>query len=280
MRKGKRRDDAQREAEMARAVRMKNMSRYFERFSVYMRPWLRELTYNYKSRGIFPPMAITTLTSYYDADCDKEIAALLSLLVKENGKMQKCCRDIRLMVGVRPFEWFRNRGFVSISTGALQNNRTGGVANWEIARMMGVLWDSRRRTGNYDFDALLELGVSDERIRLLRLVLGTSDGLGMGLVDIPHGEIRCPFTRDTNRLLRRFFPDWRFYGSKDEAVKLFGLDNDFDFFYSALAYNELEQRNPSGCSRLLTLYQKRYNEGNFLEPTYWTGRRGILPKLE
>ena len=121
---------------------------------------------------------------------------------------------------------------------------------------------------------------ADTKSRLMRLVLETSDGIGRGAWASNPRYIKCPLTKPVKYLLETFFP-LRQYRDPDAAIKLFGFKRDYDFFYAALAYNDLQKRNPKGCSRLATVFQKRYDEGNLLRVHYWTSERdGILPKLD
>ena len=67
----------------------------------------------------------------------------------------------------------------------------------------------------------------------------------------------------------------------DEAVKMFRFENDYDFFYFYLAWEELSRRNPRECSRYASIYMKRYNEGSFLVKANWFGKtKGIVPKID
>ena len=80
--------------------------------------------------------------------------------------------------------------------------------------------------------------------------------------------------------MKTFFPDYIKMHNIDDAINLFRFEKDSDFFYAALAYKELRERNPKGCSRLATVFQKRYSEENMLSFNYWGGNKAILPKID
>ena len=274
-------------------VRSKNVSDFFLQHSTWFRPWLHEVTRSYKERGVYPLMACWLLPSYYTDDMDREVAAFASMLIRDRAypdhhgkegidgvKLMERVAEFRELLGEKPSEWFLGRRFVGLSVGEKQTKRTGGVMNAKIAEYFSLLYDgwAKRETCFWRiFDDYFEGETGENRARVLRLVLGASDGFGMGLWATMPPEPKCPFTGGVMDMLRTFFPDYKRLGDKDAAVRLFGFERDSDFFYATLAYEELQGRKPKECKRLATVYQKRYNDGVFRTSKCWIGKRdGIL----
>ena len=292
-------------------VRKKNISDYFLKYSHAVRPWLKELAEKYKAKGEFPLMPIQILPSYYNSVQDKEIAAFVALLIPETENVLKNIGEFRLMLGEGPWEWFKNRGFVRLGIGRVQDRRTGGVMNWKIAKLMDRLWDNchilsyeiptigcketfirpigfeidliaKAQQCSY-FDVLTnqveDCGVVDYfyKLRLLLMIAATSDGFGLGLWSVDPSELKSPLTSDLRTFLRTWFPDYRRYGSLDDAIHLFGFERDCDFFYAWLGYKELQKRNPKVCSKFATTYLRWYEIGARKKPFEF---REILPKID
>lgn len=261
----------------------KNKREFFVNFTRIFLPWVYELTRCYKERGEFPMMACWLLPSYYTNDQDVEIAVFASVLIPDDDRVYQHVGDFRRLMGDNPYQWFISRGFVSLGTGDRRYHNTGGIRNNSIANYFALLWDK----WNNRHQALPEICASvfsqDRRhIRLdtLRLVLGTSDGIGRGLWTIAPPEPCCPITQKVIVFLETFCPEYRKFGTIQEVIRLFGFDRDSDFFYASLAYAELQRRNPEGCSRLATVYQNRYKQGCLLGSVHWTGSKGILPDID
>ncbi len=292
-------------------VRKKNISDYFLKYSHAVRPWLKELAEKYKAKGEFPLMPIQILPSYYNSVQDKEIAAFVALLIPETENVLKNIGEFRLMLGESPWEWFKNRGFVRLGIGNVQDKRTGGVMNWKIAKLMDRLWDNchilsyeiptigcketfirligfeiyliaKAQQCSY-FDVLTnqveDCGVVDYfyKLRLLLIIAATSDGFGIGLWTVGPSELKSPLTSGLRTFLRTWFPDYKRYGSLDDAIHLFGFERDCDFFYAWLGYKELQKRNPKVCSKFATTYLRWYEIGARKKPFEF---REILPKID
>lgn len=281
------------------SVRRKNVRDHFLTYSQALRPWLAQISQKYKEEQNFPLYPMVILPSYYTDIRDKEIAAFVSLLIPETDNIVKNVGEIRDLLGQNPFEWFRNRGFVSLGTGSKQNKRTGGVENWKIAKLLDRLWEQCEITTNESpmgetycfmrpigfqveaiadaqrcsyFDVLTYLledccvGNYFYKLRLLLLVLGTSDGFGLGLWAVSPDELKSPLTHDLRTFLQTWFPDYRRFGTIDEAIHEFGLERDCDFFYCWLAYKELQKKSPKVCGNYATLYQRWYEIGARKKP--------------
>ena len=270
--------------DMYRDVRVKTRCDFWLIFSRYFRPWIHELTRIYKERGWFEPMAAWLLPSKYTEPNDIEIAAFAALLIKDDDRMNESVSEFRIMFGRSPYEWFKNREFVSLSIGKRQEERTGGVLNRKIAELFSQIydrWDDRMDS----MPSILHKMFGEERclykLDMLRLVLGTSDGFGLGVWTIMPQDIKTPLSDETRGFLRTFFPDYTILKDVYAAIHLFGFENDYDFFYAFLAYKELCRRDPEGCSFLATIYTKRYRENNTSRKTRWVGAEcNVFPDLD
>ena len=289
------------------ALRKKNVEEYFVRFTRHHRPWLKELAQKYKERGEFPLIPMVILPSYYESKQDKEIAAFATLLISDGETTGHTTYDkvaaFMKMLGKSPWDWFEKREFVSLSLGKYQHGRTGGIENWKIARLMNKLWEEHfdkttKPAENIGqtikliadiqhcsyFDVLTymleDCGIGDYfyKLRLLLMVLCSGDGFGLSLWQKHDAQetLRCPLTHDLRLFLQTWFPNYRRYGSVDEAISLFGFDRGSDFFYAYLGYKELQKRNPKGCSLYATRYQSWYDCGFNAKPCRW---HGIMPEI-
>ena len=294
-------------------VRKNNIIGYFLDFSKWHRPWIRELAEKYKDglragtiAAPLIPMAI--LPSYYTDKRDREIAAFASLLIRDDRRYGETVSHqlnsvlaFRELLGESPWEWFLRRDFVRLSIGKEQDKLTGGVENWKIAKLMDVLWNEQNdpiiqfrgieetlrglsfvQHCSY-FDVLTYLlldcsvGQFFYKLRLLLFVLGTGDGLGLGIWDIQKAQLQCPLSDGIRDFIPIWFPDYKRIGGLDDAIRLFGLDGDCDFFYAWLGYKELQKRNPKGCSAYATTYLRWYENGERKKPCKW---RAIQPEID
>ena len=295
-------------------IRGRNINDYFLNFSKEHLPWLHELARKYKEYGEFPMSPMVILSSYYEDLRDKEIAIFAGLLIKEDGEFWRI-QEFREMLGESPWVWFENREFVKLSLGTVQNKRTGGVEGWKIARLFDKLWKECHITDyeitNFDnpwmpykqscvssignmvkaisktqrcslFDVLTYLledcgvGCYFYKLRLLLMILGTSDGLGIGLWNVDQEDLKCPIAVGMRDFVKLWFPDFSRAGDIDNAIKLFGFERGCDFFYAWMGYKELQKRNPKGCSLYATRYTSWYKCGSMMHKFFW---KRIQPKI-
>lgn len=285
------------------ALRKKNIGEYFVDFTKHHRPWLCELAQRYKERGEFPLMPMVLLPSYYEDARDKEVAVFAGLLISDgeiigHSTFEKVAAFKRLL-GDSPWDWFAERKFVGLSIGRNQNKRTGCVENWKIAKLMDRLW--QECFGETEIHRTLEVVVADiaktqhcsyfdvltylledcsvgnyeYKLRLLLQILVCSDGFSLGLWSVDPSVLKCPLTHDLRLFVETWFPDYRRYGSVDDAIRLFGV-GETDFFYAWLGYKELQKRNPKGCSIYATRYRSWYECGFNAKPYRW---RKIMPNI-
>lgn len=265
--------------------------RFFTAFIKWHGAFLVELASRYVEYGRFPFIPVRELAKCYDDEKDISIAALAGIVINDNKHKEEYVRDFRILLGDNPYRWFENRSFSVLSTGANQGRMFCGYESWKVARYFdGIQSAYNGSFKNLPTDPLMELVGNKTliyRLDLLRLVLGTSDGIGLGVWDIDDHALRCPGSRDVRAFMKMWFPEFILQGDKGspyslrEAIALLGFKRDVDFFYSYLGWQELCRRNPKGCGRYVTLYQKRYRERNLLEKKYWTGERhGIIPEID
>lgn len=263
-------------------VKKAAICKFFYNFTEWHRPFIRELAEKYKECGRFPFIPMRDLARFYEDKRDREIAAFAGMLLKNDEKVEQRVREFRLMLGESPWEWFKSRRFALLSTGQNQNKRTGGVQGWRIAHLMDAAYDNAMN--RVSFEKIVNL--SDTELwkkRLIRVVFGTSDGIGIGGWSVAPKALRCPDTDGVRRFVHLWLPEFRIHGGKDqmfvfdEAVRMYGFDRDCDFFYAYLGWKELCRRNPKGCSRYATVYHKRYSEFNLTSSRYWVGDQGIVP---
>lgn len=296
------------------ALRKKNVGEYFVNFTRHHRPWLHELAQKYKERGEFPVMPMVLLPSYYDGVQDKEVAAFAALLISDGETIGHTTLDkvaaFRKMMGDSPWKWFETRSFVSLSLGKYQHKRIGGVEGWKIARLFDKLWNechiltyeipskdvkesfvrpigiqvaliAKAQQCSY-FDVLTYMledccvGNYFYKLRLFLQILVCSGGFSLGLWNNDPCGLKCPLTSDLRLFLQTWFPNYRTFGSVDDAIQLFGFERETDFFYACLGYKELQKRNPSECGLYATRYQSWYECGFKAKPNRW---RDIMPNI-
>ena len=275
-----------------RAFRKEVLSRFLVDFTEWHRPFLQELAERYKARGRFPYYPIRDLALSYVDDCDKEVAALAGVLVAEGAKSDERVRAFRIMMGDSPYEWFVKRSFAMVATGDNQTKRTGGMTNWKIARYFDYLYKGYNgcfeRTQNLPLTIMTAVGKTNYlyRLQLLRLIMCTTDGMGLGLWQNTRYRVKCPDSFGVRQFVKLWFPEIALRGmpgglfSYGEVIRLLGFEREYDFFYAYLGWEELCRRNPKECSRYVTVYNKRYSEGNKQTARYWTGDRRILPDID
>lgn len=270
-------------------ARRKAVSAYFQSAGRWHIEFVRELADRFKAWDNpckWPYLPIRELAMCYSDSRNVEVAALAGVLLKDDRNRERRVREFRVMLGDSPFEWFMERRYIACSLGDRQEERTGGVLNWKISRYFDFIHDEYR--GSFQDMAVLPLIIKDAagaesyyyRYGLVKAVLSLADGFGAGVWPITPPCLRCPLSEPVLRFLRDFFPDYRRQMSADEAIGLFGLESDVDFFFACLGWEELCRRNPMACSRYVSVYQKRYAENNMPDSSYWIGDRGIVPKVE
>ena len=262
------------------------MREHFREASRRQVEWLGEITDRYMERGVWPAVPMLLLPSYYTDRRDMEVALFVAALMPEDGDVMERMGEMRAVMGEHPWVWFAERRFVPLSLGTTMKDRTGGVTNWKIAELMQRLWDDnppdtffgpvhRMAVSHLAEDtpyigALYELydglcDVKPYRIRLLLLVLGSSDGFGLALWPVDTEELRCPLTDDVRLFLETWFPDAKRYGAFDRCVHEFGFRDDYLFWYAYLGYSALKKVEPGKCAYLATRYGRWYKD--YIRPT-------------
>lgn len=282
----------------------KNARDWFLQFTRWSRPWMKELTEAYKSRGVFEETPVSVLTSYYANVEDKEIAAFLSLLI-ERKKWTENVVEFRQTIGEHPFEWFSERLFVTLGTGSNYDLTIGDIPAWEVARFLdrlhsitypfwrvcsqstsGVKWlrmavdtlSAERKMSWLEVIAYLcesvNIDIPEWKQREMLLWLSLKDW------NVEEKELKCPITPRVKRLLQTWWPDYWRYGSEDEAIEVFGLEHHYDFYYMAEAWDLLRKLRPSECLLFNRRYTSRWKKCLPMNKYYWISTYRILPHIK
>lgn len=288
-------------------IKKKNIIDFFSIFAKYHVAFIKEIAEKYKKRDEYPLMP-TLLAEYYTNTRDIEFALLMTVCMKWDRNVYKQVQDMKRIIGDQPYLWLRNEEYKSLGLPRNQERIVDGYRRaqlWKVSQYAQHIYDlCAESDGFLTFeDAFCNMSLPDVidrlseefdfgergyRGRMLDLVFRTDDGIGKGLWHIPEGYcVRCPITKEIASFVKLWLPEYHVTHKKDalftfdEAVRLYGFEKDCDFFYAWLGWKELCRRNPNECSRYVTLYQKRYNDGNLLKERYWlSNTHGIVPKVE
>lgn len=282
--------------EIVKAVRQ----RFFYEFSEYHCEWLRRLVKEYKKHGSFPVFP-TQIIEYYPRVADKEIAIFSTLCMSwRNGRELEQIASMRKLMGDSPSEWLMNREFVTLSIGREQDHAIEGYTNgryWKIAKVFDLLYDTLSDVRGLRYPSsvftpkkfsefcqevsqICDISGIEYKQAVIELVLRTSDGIGRNLWPTAPSKVKCPVSVDLKRYMTKWFPFWRSgLWSWSEAIKLFRLENEYDFFYAWLAHTELERLDPLACRKYATRYQSRIDLQRTFIMTDWKKDRGMQPEI-
>ena len=274
--------------------------RFFDEFAQYHCEWLRRLVAAYKEHGVFPVFP-TQIIEYYPDKGDKEIAIFSTLCMNwRNGKELEQIASMRKLMGDHPAQWFANREFVMLSIGRMQDYAIDGYQNgryWKIAKVFSMLYDFLHdgRGPRYPSDVftqkkfadfcqnvseICEISDIEYKRDVIELVLMTSDGLGRKLWTTMPSKVKCPVCDEIKRYLTQWFPFYRSgLWTWDEAVRLFQLEHDYDFFYAWLAHTELARLYPKACMKYAGRYQSRIDSHRTFRGNDWRKDRGMQPDI-
>ena len=292
-RKAKMRRRSPEETKIVKSVRQQ----FFLDFSEWHCEWLRELVAKYKERGVYPVYP-TQIADYYPDKNDKEIAILSALCMSwDNGKEIEQMASMRKLMGEHPYQWFRDREFVTISIGREQDNAIEGYVQgkfWKIAKLYDMLYDvcdgklpSEVFKKVHSFKDFCENYASSCNVKdmeykrnITEHVLRVSDGIGRSLWPTIPSRQKSPNTGLLRKYMRMWFPDYhKNLWTWDEAVALFRLDKPYDFFYACLAYDELSRVNPEGCRKYANRYHYRWKNQLIYPRSYWLGYMRFTPEI-
>ena len=274
---------------------------FFLEFSESHCEWLRELVMKYKERGEYPVLPIQII-DYYTEKSDKEIAIFSAFCMNwDNGNELEQISALRRIMGAHPAKWFANREYASLSIGREMNKSIDGYSEgkyWKIAKVFDILYEccfdghgvrfpsdvfKKVSFDTFCRDIASVCGITniDYKRGVVEIVLRTPDGMGRNLWPTAPSKLRCPRFDAIVAYLKTWFPLWtnRLW-TWDEAVSLFRLDHDYDFYYAFLAHKELERTNTTACKKYLQRYKSRW-EGKYLfSRKYWLGCQRIAPVIE
>ena len=272
-------------AEMKAGFGKRAIISFFDTFGVHHREFMRELSDRAKVRGLFPYLPERVLALSYSDPDDMAVAACMGTLIWNGRYAERSVREFRSMMGDSPMRWICNRDFVSLAVSGGLGQSTGLTSHSRIMEFANELYDLCHVGMNET--VVMRLNTCELNKRLLLLILGTSDGLGTGVWDLPPHLVLCPDGHDVRVFMKMWIPEFSVHGGNrydlwfDESVKLFGFERDSDFFYSYYGWEELCRRKPKECSRYATQYLWRYTNGAMMSRCYWFGKRhGMIPEID
>ena len=275
------------------------MQDFYTDFAKYHFLWLRQLVAAYKERGEYPVYP-TQIIEYYPDDADKQFAIFATLCMSwDNGRELEQIADMRRILGPHPAEWVANREFVVLSIGREQDNMLDGYRNaqyWKISKVYDILYElchdgqclrlpsdvfKKKSFSDYcqQVASVCELKDVAYKQSVIELVLRTTDGIGRGLWPMTK-KLQCPNPKGIKKYLKTWFPDWTpGQWSFEEAISLFGLEHNYDFFYAYLAHTELARLHPLECKKYLSRYHSRWNLHILFKERDWKYGRGAQPEI-
>lgn len=265
-----------------KAIRKANRIQYFHWIAdKYHLPWIHEMVKRYKELGEYPLITCRELAMRYTDNRDREIAAFMGFAIRCNGDYSVISEAMEEL-GARPWEWFVNRGFVRLSVGDMQDEKTCGQTNWKIAQMFhnlhkvytrsecatlgeAVLQTCKQTLTPLDqyLEKLFEnckFNHKDDELHTLILVLSPADGIGLSIWTVSSHDIRCPLTKDARAFLGYWWPDWWPTFNLSEALEQFYMPES-DFFIASIAYSRLKEKFLGGCARYEQIYDKWFCRG-------------------
>lgn len=273
---------------------------FYTDFAQYHFLWLRQLVAAYKERGEYPVLP-TQIIEYYRDQADKEFAIFSTLCMSwDNGKELEQIADMRRLIGGHPAEWVKNREFVVLSIGREQDNKLDGYKRaqyWKIAKVYDVLYDlcyegqgfflpsdvfTKASFADYCQQVADTCEIKDIAYKqaIIELVLRTSDGIGRGLWPMTK-KLQCPQPKGIKTYLKTWFPDWHSsIWTFEEAISLFRLEHDYDFYYAFLAHTELARLHPLSCKKYLSRFQSRWKLHILFKPRDWKYGRDAQPEIK
>lgn len=292
----------------------KNKSEYFKDYAKHHIAWIKELAYKYKERGVFPLMP-TLISEYYSNRRDQEFALLIAACMKwDSENIYRQVQSVKKILGEQPYLWFRNQEYKSLGLPRNQDTKVEGYrrANyWKLSQFAqriyelcyngdGFLPFEEVFNKNYLPDVIenmiedFDFGDRKFRGRMLDVVFRTADGIGKGLWSVPDGyKVLCPVNQEIKEFLATWVPEYKAYGrganvyksrgsdgslfTFDEAVSFYEFEEESDFLYAFLGWQELCKRKPYECGVYIAKYQVWYNRGVYKKPYEW---RNIQPEID
>lgn len=278
------------------------IAKFFKDFVKPVIPFFRELTYKYKEYGEYPVFP-TFIAEYYTDKRDKEVALFSTLCMDwRNGDVYEQVQSMRELMGDSPHEWFQRRLFVTISVGRVQNDKlgNGGAKYWQIARLFDRLYHLCKEKNTFELGRVfhsrgkakrsrMELFAEDVctaiefdkrwefKINVIELVFRATDGLGMGIWKGCKTGEKCPRNIEIHNFVKIWLNEYTKKWDFEDTIRMFGLDNDADFFYLYLAWAKLSRKRPKECSRFATVFYDRFDRREALPVYRW---RKFFPTIE
>lgn len=218
-------------------------------------PWFVEIGKLAKRHGVYP----VSFCDYYTSKQDKEIAAIIELLMPEKNRITSLI-ELRNLLGNDLWSMVEERSF-------LQFNRQGklkcGISYYDITHAFDWIWFvcvSERIPMEYvimgelgiikkrpetDITVSIERNNLNERLYLMLAKMVMKDGWGAGLWNfLKEKNLHVHTTLEMRKVLRALFPIEN--GLKimptDDILRYMGFEKPIDFLYSYWAYRHIEER--------------------------------------
>lgn len=228
---------------------------YHENTRWYFLPWFKRMTEQYKQRGIFPAMP-TDIAYMYEDPKDKEAALFASLLIPNGKNLEANIREVCGVIGRHPYEFMKEREYVLMSVGDKMNKFLLGTPRLQYWRVSKI-FDSFAKVllkKRYTVKDIYNIEYKNERAQVMAVVMMSEGGIGMNLRK-PCGELRCPYIPSTRKFMQFLIGDEFRHSEFQDLTKIF-FDDELDFFYAYLAWEELKRLYPMQMAKLTDRYSR------------------------
>lgn len=273
-------------------MRELQLRRHLSSFAQYHYAWLRKIGRRWKERGEYA-LDRFSLMDYYATNEDIEVAGYVSLLTNDNMRLHDQITELRNLIGRRPWEWVKSRGFITLSKPEVANERIVGTGHTkgDLFNVLDWLWnDKLGKRGIYKPGVNTVLKIQDEQymLTMLAMRLTKDDGIGKGVLPDYGADLGCPVNGDMLKLIRTFYPRKGKYGlnvdagNADDVLMFMGYDDSTEFVYTYQGYCRMRELMPDAIARNERLFQKRYKEWRLMDEHKSHFRRAqmeILPEI-
>lgn len=273
-------------------MRELQLRRHLSSFAQYHYAWLRKIGREWKKRGEYA-LDRFSLMDHYATNEDIEVAGYVSLLTNNNMRLHDQITELRNLIGRRPWEWVKSRGFITLSKPEVANERIVGTGHTkgDLFNVLDWLWnDKLGKRGIYKPGVNSVLKIQDEQymLTMLSMRLTKDDGIGKGVLPDYGTDLGCPVNGDMLKLIRTFYPRKGKYGlnvdagNADDVLMFMGYDDSTDFVYTYQGYCRMRELMPDAIARNERLFQKRYKEWRLMDEHkshFRSAQMEILPEI-
>lgn len=237
--------------------------------------WLKEVGAHYKNEGKFPP----SLCDFYSSREDKEVAAVVELLIPNRGRRIFYIMELSKILGPSPMEMIKERrflhlGFPENEKKILKNSHLTysilfNILDWiwkcsvdlkiPLQHIIKGEKDIVKPAHIYPLRDIFNVKDLDYRIDMLLAKMCLPDGYGEGLWNIKEELLSYPFSKTTQKLMSAFFA---VRGDTTEetikrAIRLLDVPL-LEMLYVEWGYASVCKKDPNAVARLERLYRKRF----------------------